>query len=256
MFDISFRNFRNLFAICLLANFRPIRTYECVNETTRTFVVALTNEYRSRHEDTSPLIYDASLEDTYSCEWADTLEKSNVLYHSGYTGVGENIAFVYQDNMRVFNILDAIRESYTMFYDDEIINYDFDAHAAIQTRVVGHFTQIVWRETKRMGFGFKLDESNGRFSLVYNFAPPGNYFGRYHINVGRVKFDQHHDRLKPPPPPDGPSDPKRPDFPPPEEEKEEVIVVDDGSNEPETESLPRPPPSPKYKICSLHRRYL
>ena len=42
---------------------------------------------------------------------------------------------------------------------------------------VGHYTQIIWRDTTRLGCG--LATGGGRDVLVCRYAPPGNYIGQY-----------------------------------------------------------------------------
>lgn len=45
----------------------------------------------------------------------------------------------------------------------------------------GHFTQLVWKGTKRVGCGYKTGPS-GTY-LACNYDPPGNYEGAYRKNV-------------------------------------------------------------------------
>jgi hypothetical protein len=40
---------------------------------------------------------------------------------------------------------------------------------------VGHYSQIVWKTTTKVGCGFA--ESNGSDVLVCDYAPPGNVMG-------------------------------------------------------------------------------
>ena len=46
----------------------------------------------------------------------------------------------------------------------------------------GHFTQLVWRDSKKVGFGFAQTE-DGRFYAVANYSPAGNYKGEFEWNV-------------------------------------------------------------------------
>ena len=51
--------------------------------------------------------------------------------------------------------------------------------------MTGHFTQLVWKSTKTVGFGVSLGTSSG-FNCVYlvaNYAPPGNYLNQFSQNV-------------------------------------------------------------------------
>ena len=48
--------------------------------------------------------------------------------------------------------------------------------------VSGHFTQVVWKDSKHLGVG-KARSSNGKIIVVANYDPPGNFIGQYKDNV-------------------------------------------------------------------------
>lgn len=50
----------------------------------------------------------------------------------------------------------------------------------------GHFTQVVWKETKEVGFG-KAKSSGGRVFVVGSYRPAGNMVGNYKDNVPAPK---------------------------------------------------------------------
>ena len=57
--------------------------------------------------------------------------------------------------------------------------YDYDANACAADQQCGHYTQIVWRETERVGCGAStctIDGFDGLF-WVCNYDPPGNFVG-------------------------------------------------------------------------------
>ena len=58
-------------------------------------------------------------------------------------------------------------------------NYSFDGKFTANT---GHFTQIVWKSTTRVGFGYAVTET-GQFYSVFNYYPAGNYKNEFHLNV-------------------------------------------------------------------------
>lgn len=74
-----------------------------------------------------------------------------------------------------------------MWYDDEIVKYDFDTHSAKSGYTfddIGHFTQIAWKETTHIGCAVSLCPSlsvPGESSVpnswffVCNFWPGGNF---------------------------------------------------------------------------------
>jgi len=51
---------------------------------------------------------------------------------------------------------------------------------------VGHFTQLVWRNSKRVGFGFAKTGNSKGMIVVANYDPAGNYKGQYRANVARI----------------------------------------------------------------------
>lgn len=46
----------------------------------------------------------------------------------------------------------------------------------------GHFTQVVWKETKELGVGC-TKARDGKIYVVANYYPPGNYIGDFAVNV-------------------------------------------------------------------------
>ncbi len=58
----------------------------------------------------------------------------------------------------------------------------FDYKANKMTEGTGHFTQLVWKNTKEIGCGISQDAEGGYY-VVCNYYPAGNYFGEYIKNV-------------------------------------------------------------------------
>lgn len=52
--------------------------------------------------------------------------------------------------------------------------------------VLGHFTQIVWKDSKEFGIAKALG-SDGSTYVVANYEPAGNYIGQYDKNVSKAK---------------------------------------------------------------------
>ena len=48
----------------------------------------------------------------------------------------------------------------------------------------GHFTQMIWKETKEVGFG-KCKNKRGEIYVVGNYYPAGNIIGFFKYNVFR-----------------------------------------------------------------------
>jgi len=62
---------------------------------------------------------------------------------------------------------------------DEVKDYDFKNQGF--KKGTGHFTQVVWKDTKEVGFGYADSYVCARY------APPGNYAGRFEENVFPMK---------------------------------------------------------------------
>ena len=52
--------------------------------------------------------------------------------------------------------------------------------------LAGHFTQVVWKETKELGVG-RAKSNTGKLYIVAYYSPPGNYSRCYLDNVPPLK---------------------------------------------------------------------
>ena len=50
----------------------------------------------------------------------------------------------------------------------------------------GHFTQVVWKDTRQLGCGLAINRKNKVYG-VCDYSPPGNYEGKYKENVLRSR---------------------------------------------------------------------
>ncbi|MBZ4420544.1 CAP domain-containing protein [Myxococcus sp. RHSTA-1-4] len=68
----------------------------------------------------------------------------------------------------------------------EAADYDYARNTCASGKVCGHYTQVVWRATKRVGCATQVCNKNSPFGAQYptwqfwvcNYAPPGNYAGQ------------------------------------------------------------------------------
>ncbi|CAN1167533.1 Pathogenesis-related protein 1 [Linum perenne] len=61
---------------------------------------------------------------------------------------------------------------------NERADYDYNSNTCAQGKVCGHYTQVVWRSSSRIGCA-KAACSGGRGTFVIcNYNPPGNYVGQ------------------------------------------------------------------------------
>ena len=53
-------------------------------------------------------------------------------------------------------------------------------------QILGHFTQVVWKNSKNLGIA-KARSSSGKIIVVANYEPAGNFIGQYVQNVPAPK---------------------------------------------------------------------
>lgn len=99
--------------------------------------------------------------------------------HSHHENLGENLAF--------FSGTDSTGADITESWASEAADYDYASNACADGAQCGHYTQIVWRDTHRMGCGISectiefcdggsCDDVAGLL-WVCNYSPPGNFVG-------------------------------------------------------------------------------
>jgi hypothetical protein len=129
------------------------------------------NHYRKLHQ-AGPVVWDNTLA-SQSSKWAENLAGGNKLIHSTPNGTyGENLATTYDTE-------DPIGDAVDMWYK-EVSYYDYTKPQFSTT--TGHFTQLVWNSTRRIGAGYARN-SRGMQFVVMRFVPPGNYENQYTKNV-------------------------------------------------------------------------
>ncbi|XWS67539.1 hypothetical protein CRYUN_Cryun04dG0015100 [Craigia yunnanensis] len=89
------------------------------------------------------------------------------LVHSGGR-YGENIAWGSAD----LSGTAAVR-----MWVDEKANYDYASNTCAPGKVCGHYTQVVWRNSVRLGCA-KVRCNNGGTFIICNYDPPGNFNGQ------------------------------------------------------------------------------
>uniref|UniRef100_A0A3P9J3N0 SCP domain-containing protein n=1 Tax=Oryzias latipes TaxID=8090 RepID=A0A3P9J3N0_ORYLA len=123
------------------------------------------NAYRALHG-APPLTYNSKM-CSEAQKWADECLRIHTLGHSE-TKDGENVFFK--------SGKDAVDAWYS-----EIKDYNFKKPGFKSG--TGHFTQVVWKESKELGLGMATD---GRMAFVVGqYRPPGNFSnpGQFEANV-------------------------------------------------------------------------
>ncbi len=101
--------------------------------------------------------------------WAEHLQsaKSCEMEHSHASGVGENLAWASGQQLTPSSVV--------KMWADEAQDYNPESGACTPGAVCGHYTQVVWKNTRKVGCGVA---SCGRDEIwVCNYSPPGNYIG-------------------------------------------------------------------------------
>jgi pathogenesis-related protein 1 len=108
----------------------------------------------------------------YAQQWAEHLAIECKMKHRPNSGewvqqYGENIFW----GSNVYTVVDASRAWYSEKKD--FTGPVFTGH---EPNVVGHYTQMVWRDSKKVGMGIATCKS-GAIIIVANYDPRGNYMG-------------------------------------------------------------------------------
>lgn len=133
----------------------------------RELALAKHNAYRSAHG-TAPLTWNSTLA-AFAQQWAD-----RCIFEHSTSPYGENLAWGHA------TIGDAIRDWY-----DEVRWYDYKY--PVFSMSTGHFTQVVWANTRSLGCAVKRCGSR---MWVCNYWPPGNYAGQFASNVRPLTTSQ------------------------------------------------------------------
>ena len=134
------------------------------------------NKFRYKHK-VPNLQYNKTLE-LFAQNWCQYLMDNNLFMHSKNRLYGENlyyqINYINQDNTLIVN------ESIKAWYDENTLyNYNLNQFQF----EAGHFTALVWKNTKLYGIGFI--KKNSKSIVCMNTFPPGNVDGAYLKNVLR-----------------------------------------------------------------------
>ena len=134
------------------------------------------NKYRKIHK-VPPLTLNKDI-----CNIAENYAKTlalklRCLQHSENTYNDEELG----ENLYCCYGMDANGESVSSNWYNEIKKYNFNGD---WQGGCGHFTQMVWKDTKEVGFG-KCRDKGGNIYVVANYYPAGNVLGYFKYNVSR-----------------------------------------------------------------------
>lgn len=134
------------------------------------------NEFRQKHQ-SKDLILSQKLSEmakkfATKCAENNTINIDHCpdLYNDDI--IGQNIAVIKKS---LFDIEKVCQTWYS-----EGNNYDYNQNKYMSN--TGHFTQIIWKETKKVGFGYS-ESKDGNIYFVANYYPAGNIFNEFKKNV-------------------------------------------------------------------------
>ena len=133
-----------------------------------------------------PLTWDNSLA-AGAQEWADAKQADGKFEHSSGTNLGENLA---GGEVKDATIRLATGVGVTP-PDDERANYQSDPQpTGEEKKKVGHYTQIVWSSTTKVGCGFAPANKLAFGLVVCRYSPPGNFQGQFPYPPGTTVIPQ------------------------------------------------------------------
>ncbi|XP_008203512.1 uncharacterized protein LOC103315588 isoform X2 [Nasonia vitripennis] len=138
------------------------------------------NTLRALHN--SPdLVIDIKLND-FAQDWALTLAGKDIFEHRKENNYGENLYVGYNSDPEWK--LDP--QVPVQSWYDEISAYKFGEPRPKNIAAVGHFTQLVWKGSEKLGVGRAVSKT-GKVYVVCNYEPAGNVVGQFANNVTAPK---------------------------------------------------------------------
>ena len=131
----------------------------------------------------------------YAEEWAKKLAREDTFEHRTNQELGENLYCSWSSNPKAKCPGDKPVDSWyseikkysfgaepTNLSSGKIRNQWFVISFLFWNFSTGHFTQVVWKNSKKLGIA-KAKNKNGKTIVVANYEPAGNWIGQYKDNV-------------------------------------------------------------------------
>jgi hypothetical protein len=134
----------------------------------KTELLTAQNKYRSE-VGLAPLTWSDSLAASAQ-QWAEQLATMNRMQHSGAIGKGENLAMWKAGRASLTQLVDLWGQEKHYFVHAQFPNVSTTG----DWEAVGHYTQLIWKQTTDVGCG--LATGNGNDFLVCQYQPKGNMF--------------------------------------------------------------------------------
>ena len=145
----------------------------------------LHNCLRAKHEDTKPLKWDTALSKS-AAYWAKFCAENDVFIHQkGLGDKGESLDRITSETP-FKNPINAAIEKVLHWYS-EIKKFNFKRKEVIGMPGRDHFTQMIWKSTRKVGCGYGVSKDGKTVVLNCHYYPTGNVFGEYDKNIGNPK---------------------------------------------------------------------
>ena len=137
------------------------------------------NKLRALHCNTPDLVYDEDISII-----AQRIADKKVFAHSALeerNGYGENLAWNNEPTIQ-----EALVLGIKQFYDEiEFYDYDAPSYSGPNGEKTGHFTQLVWKGSSKVGVGWSRMEMYGKegWFIVIQYDPSGNFNNDFVNNV-------------------------------------------------------------------------
>ncbi|UJR08502.1 hypothetical protein I4U23_012768 [Adineta vaga] len=144
------------------------------------------NYYRALH--TAPPLVVSQRLNLIAQKYAEHLAATLKFEHSGNKlgdeSIGENLFMQWISEGKVPV---SGREAAKNWYNEiQLYNFKYPKYS----EATGHFTQMVWQSTQKMGVGVALSNDGREVYIVTNYYPPGNIInqGYFERNVLPIKY--------------------------------------------------------------------
>lgn len=125
------------------------------------------NIWRARFK-VGPVVWDDAVA-TVAQEWADQQAANGSFEHRQGNRFGENLWSGTAGAFSMASIVDS--------WGNEVNDYDLKTNTCAAGKACGHFTQVIWFSTTKVGCG-KATGATGNDVVVCNYDPPGNMAGQ------------------------------------------------------------------------------
>ncbi len=116
---------------------------------------------------TAPLVWSQPLA-VVAQNWANKLIATGQFAHSHNPNYGENLFEIMSAAATPTQVVDS--------WADEVRDYDYSSNTCRASAMCGHYTQVVWSDTKELGCA--VTRGAGKEIWVCEYNPPGNWTGR------------------------------------------------------------------------------